>query len=220
MWSLAAEESVLQNMTNKRCVLQDKNVPRSKITLLLITLELDQRREQQDHVPALVHDRTVAEGTAHLAGQLVLGGFGGRVVPLEVVVAVFEVDVVFVEDGGPLERCSWKRVSIFNLIDGSDFFCSSRGHTMLGLASGAVAQFAVQRLLSANLILDFATVASRLVAGFEVLIGVVEAVRGFCLPVVEAGRVLLRLLFGAHLGGVCAGCCGGSFVRTVGGHWS
>ena len=91
---------------------------------------------------------------------------------------------------------------------------------MLGLASGAVAQFAVQRLLSANLILNFATVASRLVAGFEVLIGVVEAVRGLCLPVVEAGRVLLRLLFGAHLGGVCAGCCGGSFVRTVGGHWS
>lgn len=91
---------------------------------------------------------------------------------------------------------------------------------MLGLASGAVAQFAVQRLLSANLILDFAAVASCLVAGFEVLIGVVEAVRGLCLPVVEAGRVLLRLLFGAHLGGVCAGCCGGSFVRTVGGHWS
>jgi hypothetical protein len=113
MWSLAAEELVLQNMTNKRCVLQDKNVPRSKITLLLITLELDQRREQQNHVPALVHDRTVAEGTAHLAGQLVLGGFGGRVVPLEVVVAVFEVDVVFVEDGGPLERggCEKERES-------------------------------------------------------------------------------------------------------------
>ena len=115
MWSLAAEESVLQNMTNKRCVLQDKNVPRSKITLLLITLELDQRREQQNHVPALVHDRTVAEGTADLAGQLVLGGFGGRVVPLEVVVAVFEVDVVFVEDGGPLERCSWKRELAFSI---------------------------------------------------------------------------------------------------------
>lgn len=198
-----------------------KNVPRSKIPLLLITLELDQRREQQNHVPALVHDRTVAEGTADLAGQLVLGGFGGRVVPLEVVVAVFEVDVVFVEDGGPLERCSWKRELAFSISSMAViFFCSSRGHTMLGLASGAVAQFAVQRLLSANLILDFAAVASRLVAGFEVLVGVVEAVRGLCLPVVEAGRVLLRLLFGAHLGGVCAGCCGGSFVRTVGGHWS
>jgi hypothetical protein len=90
---------------------------------------------------------------------------------------------------------------------------------MLSLASGAMAQFAVQRLLSANLVLDFATVARCLVAGFEVLVGVVEAVRGLSLPVVEAGRVLLCLLVGAHLGGVCAGSCGGRLVRTVGGHW-
>ena len=48
----------------------------------------------------------MAEGAADLAGQLVLGGFGGWVVPLEVVVVVFEVDVFFVEDGGPLEGCS------------------------------------------------------------------------------------------------------------------
>jgi len=37
------------------------------------------------------------------------GGFRGWVVPLEVVVAVFEVDVVLVEDGGPLEGCGWKQ---------------------------------------------------------------------------------------------------------------
>jgi hypothetical protein len=46
----------------------------------------------------------------------VLGGFGGRVVPLEVVVAVLEVDVVFVEDGGPLEWCGCERELAFSLL--------------------------------------------------------------------------------------------------------
>ena len=68
-----------------------------------MALELDERREEQNHVAALIHDGAVAEGAADLAGQLVLGGFGGWVVPLEVVVAVLEVDVFFVEDGSPLE---------------------------------------------------------------------------------------------------------------------
>jgi hypothetical protein len=48
----------------------------------------------------------VAEGAAHFAGELVLDGFFGRVVPFQVVVAVGEVDVLFVEYGGPLEGCS------------------------------------------------------------------------------------------------------------------
>ena len=87
------------------------NVPRSEVPLVLVALELDQRREQQDHVPALIHDGAVAERAADLARQLVFGGFGGRVVPLKVVVAVFEVDVVFVEDGGPLEGCGCERLS-------------------------------------------------------------------------------------------------------------
>jgi hypothetical protein len=85
------------------------NIPGSKVLLVLIALELDQRREQQNHVPALVHNGAVAERAADLAGQLVLGWFGGWVVPLEVVVAVLEVDVVFVEDGGPLEGSSWRK---------------------------------------------------------------------------------------------------------------
>jgi len=45
----------------------------------------------------------VAEGAADFAGELVGDGFGGRVVPFEIVVAICEVNVVFVEDGGPLE---------------------------------------------------------------------------------------------------------------------
>ena len=51
----------------------------------------------------------MAEGAADFARQLVFGRFGGWVVPLKVVVAVFEVDVVFVEDGGPLEWGGWKK---------------------------------------------------------------------------------------------------------------
>ena len=65
---------------------------------------MDKRREEQDHVAALIHDGAVAVRAAHLAGQAVLDGFRRRVVPLEVVVAVLELDIVFVEDGGPLER--------------------------------------------------------------------------------------------------------------------
>jgi hypothetical protein len=93
--SLSSRESVVQIL------------PGSEVLLVLLALELDERREEQDHVPALVHDGAVAERAADLAGQLVLGGLGGRVVPLEVVVAVLEVDVILVEDGSPLEGSSW-----------------------------------------------------------------------------------------------------------------
>ena len=72
----------------------------------MLALELDERREEQDHVATLVHDGAVAERAADLARQLVFGRFGGRIIPLEVVVTVFEADVFFVEDGGPLERSS------------------------------------------------------------------------------------------------------------------
>ena len=69
-----------------------------------MALELDKRREEQNHVAALVHDGAVAERAADFARQLMLGGFRGWVVPLEAVVAVLEVDVLLVKDGGPLER--------------------------------------------------------------------------------------------------------------------
>lgn len=64
---------------------------------------LNQRRKQQNHVPSLVHDRGAAVRTADLAGQFVAGGFLRWIVPGEVVVAVREIDVVLVENGGPLE---------------------------------------------------------------------------------------------------------------------
>lgn len=65
---------------------------------------MDQAGEQQNHVAALIHDRAVAVAAADLAGKLVLDALVGRVVPLEVVVAVGKVDILLVEDGCPLER--------------------------------------------------------------------------------------------------------------------
>jgi len=76
---------------------------------------VNQAGEEQDHVSALVHDGTVAVGAANLAGKLVLDRLGAGVVPLEVMVSVREVDVLLVEDGSPLERCSWKCTSVTGL---------------------------------------------------------------------------------------------------------
>jgi hypothetical protein len=73
---------------------------------------MDQTREQQNHIAALIHDRRMAVRTADLARQLVLDRLLRRVVPLEVVVAVGEVDVVFVEDGRPLKGCSYINTSV------------------------------------------------------------------------------------------------------------
>jgi len=75
--------------------------------LLPLVSQLDQTREEQDHVPSLVHNRAMAIIAPDFAWQAVLGGFRARVVPFEVVVAVGEVDVFFVEDGCPLEGGSW-----------------------------------------------------------------------------------------------------------------
>ena len=66
-------------------------------------LEIDQGREEEDHVAAFVHDGRAAVGAGDFAGELVHAGFFGGLVPAEVVVAVGEVNVFFVEDGGPLE---------------------------------------------------------------------------------------------------------------------
>ena len=70
-------------------------------------LEVDQGREQKDHVAAFVHDRGAAVGARDFAGEFVHAGFLAGFVPAEVVMAVREVDVFFVEDGGPLEGRSW-----------------------------------------------------------------------------------------------------------------
>lgn len=48
----------------------------------------------------------MAVRAAYFAWELVLDGLLGGVVPFEIVVAVGEVDVCLVKNGGPLERCS------------------------------------------------------------------------------------------------------------------
>ena len=81
------------------------DTPDFEVLAFLRVLEVDQGWEEQYHIPSFVHDRGAAVGTAHLARELVDGGFLGAFVPAEVVVAVGEVDVFLVEDGCPLEGC-------------------------------------------------------------------------------------------------------------------
>lgn len=50
----------------------EDSIPRLEVCLILIVLKVDQAGEEQDHVSTLVHDGTVAEGAADLAGKLVL----------------------------------------------------------------------------------------------------------------------------------------------------
>jgi len=65
----------------------------------------DESGEEEDHVSAFVHDRSAAEGAGDFAGKFVFDALIARLVPAEVVDAVGEVDVGFVEDCGPLEGC-------------------------------------------------------------------------------------------------------------------
>lgn len=81
-----------------------KNVRDVKILPVFGRLEIDQGGKEQDHVPSLVHDGGAAVRTADLARQLVHARLLTAFVPAEVVVTVGEVDVVLVEDRGPLER--------------------------------------------------------------------------------------------------------------------
>lgn len=103
-------------------------------------------------------------------------------VPLEVVMAVLEVDVVLLEDGSPLEGCS---------CDGGQH-CAARFHvehmtrTMLSLASRAMAEFAVQWLFTANLVLHLAAMAAGVVQSIEVLVLLMDSVGCTLLPLVLA----------------------------------
>jgi len=62
--------------------------PWLEICLVLVGLQVNQAREEQDHVPSLIHDWAVAVVATNFARKLVLNRLVGRVVPLEVVVTV------------------------------------------------------------------------------------------------------------------------------------
>jgi hypothetical protein len=91
---------------------------------------------------------------------------------------------------------------------------------MLCLAGSAMAQLAVQWLLSAQLVLDLAAVAGSLVASLKVLIRLVELVGSLGLPVSETSLLLLLLFFRSHFGSVCAGGYSSGLVGAVWCHWS
>jgi hypothetical protein len=90
--------------------------------------------------------------------------------------------------------------------------------TMLRLTSRTMAQLAIQRLLATEFVPDLPAVAARLVARLEVLVGLVDAVRGAELPVVLLGQGLLGFGFAfVHLvGGGGEGPGGDGFPRGRG----
>lgn len=97
----------------------------------------------------------------------------------------------------------WKMAAHWN---GAAVECQSYGMpssvrvrlTMLGLASGAMAQLRVQWLLTRQLVLDLAAVAARLVTDLEVLVGFVDSVRRSLLPLRQAFGLLTASLIFVH----------------------
>jgi hypothetical protein len=107
-------------------------------------------------------------------------------------VAVGEVDVLLVEDGCPLEGCSWRRSA-------GEGVTKTKIHTVLRLASCAMAQFAVQGLPPAQLIPDLSAVAIGLVFDVEVLVLVMHLVGCALFPLGDACRRLAAALILTHV---------------------
>lgn len=145
-------------------------------------LEVNERGEEQDHVAALVHDGRAAVGAGDLAGELVHAGFLAGLVPSQVVVAVREVDIFFVEDGGPLEggACCVRQYTANETVGEGERVC-----TVDLLACGAMAVFRVKRLLAAQLVSDLPAVTAALVADFEIGIVALDFVGSTEFPLVE-----------------------------------
>ena len=78
-----------------------------EILLCLLTLKLDDGREHQHHVPPLVHNGCVAVRAADLAGQVMIRMLLLCMVESQALGAVLEVQILFLEDGGPLEGCAY-----------------------------------------------------------------------------------------------------------------
>ena len=76
---------------------------------MLGIINLNDTREHEDHVAALVHDGRVAVRAADLAGQPVVRLLVLRVIEREALGPPREVQVLLMEDGGPLERRSCSR---------------------------------------------------------------------------------------------------------------
>ena len=68
------------------------------------SIQFDQLREQQAHVPTFVHDQGMAKGTRDLGGHLILLRIARGRVKRQITAASSEIDILFVKDGRPLER--------------------------------------------------------------------------------------------------------------------
>jgi len=62
----------------------------------------------------------MAKGATNFAGKLVGDGFGGWIVPLEIVVAFGEINVGFMENRGPLKGCGYREESAYLLHQSSN----------------------------------------------------------------------------------------------------
>lgn len=103
--------------------------------------------------------------------------------------AVGEVDIFLMEDGGPLEGsgCNASDSGIEALLEAS--------LTMLCLARGAMAELAVEGLAAAQLVLHLAAVAVGCVLGLKVVGLLMNGVGGALFPLGDArGRVAAALV--------------------------
>lgn len=75
----------------------------------------DECGEKEDHISTFVHDGRSAVSAADFAGKVVGNVFVRGIVPAEIVMAVGEVDVRFVEDTRPLE---WRLQRLAAVRDG------------------------------------------------------------------------------------------------------
>lgn len=82
------------------------DIPGLEVGLVFIVLEVDQTWKQENHVTTLIHDGRMAEATSNLAWKLVFDALATGIIPLQVMMPMREVDVLFMEDGSPLEGSS------------------------------------------------------------------------------------------------------------------
>jgi hypothetical protein len=78
-----------------------------KFLLIFLALETDQCWKQQDHVASFVHDGRSAVSAAHFTRQFMPASLFAAVIPSQVMMTTREIDIFFVENGGPLKRCPW-----------------------------------------------------------------------------------------------------------------
>jgi len=131
----------------------------------------DEGGEEENHVSTFVHDGSAAESAGDFARKFVFDALFGRLVPAEVVDAVGEVDVGFVEDCGPLEGCPVE-----------------------SLAGCAMTVLGIKRYLSAQLVLDPSAVTTAFPHRMKVLVLPMDFIWLLVFPLVVLAGACLKLV--------------------------